>query len=151
MIAAPQSESLIVDANLFVPLVLEEPGSDFVDAFLFERHRTDRLLAPSILASEAAAAITKKLRRRQISRQSAESAFQSLRQALAEGTFELLPANDLLDPAFYLSLKLHHPLHDCLYLAAAQTLNVAFATRDKILAAKALSAGIETELVAGPA
>jgi len=148
LIAAPQPEGLVIDANLFVQLVLEEPGSDSIDAFLFERHRTDRLLAPSILASETAAAITKKFRRRQISRQSAESAFQSLRQTLTEGTFELLPSNDFLGAAFGLSLKLHHPLHDCLYLAAARTLGVAFATRDKILATKALSAGIETELVA---
>ena len=147
MIAVPQPEALVVDANLFVQLIVEEPASAAVDAFLFEQHKTDRLVAPSILASEAAAAITKKMRRREISLQSAKSAFASIRESMTDGTFELLPANDFLDEAFSLSLTLHHPLHDCLYLAVAKRLALPFATRDKVLALKAQKAGIDAELV----
>ena len=147
MIAVRQPEAVVVDANLFVQLIVEEPASSAVDVFLFEQHKTDRLVAPSILASEAAAAITKKVRRREISLPSAQAAFANIRESMTDGTFELLPANDFLDDAFSLSLTLHHPLHDCLYLAVAKRLALTFATGDKILALKAQRAGIDAEIV----
>ena len=147
MIAFPQVGALVVDASLFVQLFVEEPATAAITAYLSEQHKTDRFLAPSILASETAAAITKKLRRKEIDVRSARGAFASLQQTLSDGTFELLPANDFIDTAFELSLRLHHPLHDCLYLAMAKTHAALFATRDDVLAAKARGIGIETDLV----
>ena len=66
---------------------------------------------------------------------------------LRANVFDLSPANDLLEDAFELSLKLHHPLHDCLYLALAQSRKAAVATRDSILARKARELRLETELI----
>ena len=138
---------LVIDASLFVQLIVEEPQTASIARYLSEEHRTDRFIAPSILASETAAAITRKLRRREIGPQSAREAFESLQQALADGSFELLPANDFLQPAFELSLKLHHSLHDCMYLAVARIQRALLVTVDQTLAGKAQAAGVQSRLV----
>jgi predicted nucleic acid-binding protein len=147
VIAFPQVCAVVVDASLFVQLFVEELATAAITEYLSEQHKMDRFLAPSILASEAAAAITKRLRRKEIDVRSAREAFASLQQTLIEGAFELLPANDYIDQAFELSVKLHHPLHDCLYLAVAKAHAALFATRDDVLAAKARRIGLETDLV----
>jgi predicted nucleic acid-binding protein len=147
VIVFPQAGLLVVDASLFVQLFVEEPATAAIAAYLSEQHKTDRFLAPSILASETAAAITKKLRRREIDIRSAREAFAGLQQTLREGVFELLPANDFIEAAFDLSVQLHHPLHDCLYLAIAKAHTAMFATRDDVLAVKARAIGIEADLV----
>jgi predicted nucleic acid-binding protein len=138
---------LVVDASALVQLLLAEPGTESVDANLLHDPKWSALIAPSILASETAAAITKKVRRKEITPVSAREAFQDLRAMLGSDVFALFPANDFIEPAFALSLKLHHPLHDCLYLALAQGRNAALATRDTILARKARELGLTTELI----
>jgi len=141
------STPLVVDASIGVQIVLAEPTSEAVKALLIGSADWHPLIAPSILVSEAAAAITKKVRRREISVASAREAFRTWTELVDRGLFVLTPANDLLDDAFELSLKLHHPLHDCLYLALAQSRKAAIATRDTILARKARELRLETELI----
>jgi predicted nucleic acid-binding protein len=141
------SAALVVDASLTVQLVLAEPGSATVEAYLADGVSWNPLIAPSILVSETAAAITKKVRRKEISENSAVEAFRAWREILGRGLFELVPANDLIDAAFALSLRLDHPLHDCLYVALAQREGCALATRDFAMASKARALGTPVELI----
>jgi predicted nucleic acid-binding protein len=141
------SAPLVVDASAVVQLLLAETGTEPVDAGLLHDPRWSVLLAPSILVSETAAAITKKVRRKDITSVSAREAFRDWQAMLGEDVFALVPANDLIGDAFELSLKLHHPLHDCLYLALAQRHAAAVATRDIVLSRKARELGLEAELI----
>jgi predicted nucleic acid-binding protein len=141
------SAPLVVDASLAVQLVLAEPGSTKIESYFAEGVDWNPLIAPSILVSETAAAITKKLRRKEINEASARDAFQVWREILSRGLFELVPANDLIDDAFALSLRLNHALHDCLYIALAQSQDCALATRDGVMAQKALALGLPVELI----
>jgi predicted nucleic acid-binding protein len=141
------SAALVVDASIAVQIVLEEPASEAVKNYLAEGTRWDPLIAPSIIVSETTAAITKKVRRKELSQILARAVFVTWREILSGGLLALTPANDLIDEAFELSLKLHHPLHDCLYLALAQRHAAALATRDIILARKATALGLEAELI----
>lgn len=104
-------------------------------------------MAPSILVSETAAAITKKLRRKEIRRESAMEAFRDWQMILGDRVFTIFAANDLVDTAFEFSLRLHHPLHDCIYLALAQSQEAAIATCDDALARKAREIGIAVEMI----
>jgi predicted nucleic acid-binding protein len=141
------SAPLVVDASAVVQLLLAEPGTEPVDAHLLHDPHWSSLIAPSILVSETAAAITKKVRRKDITSASAREAFRDWRDMLASDLFALIPVNDLIGDAFELSLKLHHALHDCLYLALAQNRTAAIATCDTVLARKAREAGVHTELI----
>jgi len=141
------STPLVMDASVLVRLVLEERASEETEGFFFESEQWYPLIAPSILISETAAAITKKVRRREIEQAFAYDAFRNCRAALDMRVVELFSANDLLDAAFELSLHLHHPLHDCIYLALAQAQEAAVATCDSVLARKARELGIATELI----
>ncbi|HUB86013.1 MAG TPA: type II toxin-antitoxin system VapC family toxin [Rhizomicrobium sp.] len=141
------SAPLVVDASAVVQLLLAEPDTEPVDAYLLHDPRWSSLIAPSILVSETAAAITKKVRRKDITSVSAREAFRDWQDMLASDVFALIPANDLIDAAFELSLKLHHPLHDCLYLALAKDREAAIATRDTVLARKAREMGFQAELI----
>jgi predicted nucleic acid-binding protein len=131
-----------------VRLLLEEPGTEAADADIFHDPRWIALIAPSILVSETAAAITKKLRRKEIRQEAAMEAFRDWQAIQGDRVFTIFPANDLVDVAFALSLRLHHPLHDCIYLALAQAQEAAIATSDGVLARKARELGIATEFVA---
>jgi predicted nucleic acid-binding protein len=145
--ASPAEGVLVIDASLFVQIFVEEPRTQNVVRYLADQHRTDRFVGPSILVSETAAAITKKLRRREIGPQAAREAFANLQQALSSGSFELFPTNDFLSPAFEFSIKLHHPLHDCLYLAVAAIHRARLVTVDEKLADKARTVGIHAHLI----
>ncbi len=141
------STPLVVDASAVVQLLLPEPGTEPVDARLLQDLQWSSLIAPSILVSETAAAITKKVRRKDITSASAREAFHDWRAMLGANVFALIQANDLIDDAFELSLTLHHALHDCLYLSLAQSRKAAIATCDAILARKAREMGLEIELI----
>ncbi len=58
-----------------------------------------------------------------------------------------MPANELLDDAFDLSISLHHGLHDCLYLALARRQAASLITCDGVLAGKAKSLRLAVDLV----
>ncbi|HEY4115125.1 MAG TPA: type II toxin-antitoxin system VapC family toxin [Rhizomicrobium sp.] len=139
---------VVLDASAAVFLVL--PGAPVANlSRILQDVRIDgsRIIAPSILASEVAAAITKMLRMRRITRSEAEEAFEVWQQLLATDLFDLTDANALLKHAFDLSIRVHHPLHDCLYLVLALRDRAAYLTADEIFARKAHALGIHIELV----
>jgi predicted nucleic acid-binding protein len=141
------STALVIDASVAVQLLLEEKASETIEAFLAGGTEWYPLIAPSILLSETAAAITKMVRRKEIGHGFANETFREWRSVVAAEVFQLVPANDLLEDAFELSLKLHHSLHDCLYLALAKARGAAIATRDSVLARKAREIGLKIELI----
>jgi predicted nucleic acid-binding protein len=141
------STALVVDASIGVQIVVEERASEAVKTLLGERRDWHPLIAPSIVVSETVAAITKKVRRKEPDSVLARSAFLAWQDIVTGGLFVLTPANDLLDAAFELSLRLHHPLHDCIYLALAEAQTAAIATCDDALARKAREIGIAVEMI----
>jgi predicted nucleic acid-binding protein len=141
--------SIVVDSSAAVLLILPGPA----DAVLNDRLRTVRsagggLLSPSILASEVAAAITKALRLRRMTRSEAEEAFNNWLHLLATDLFDLTDANTILAEAFELSVQLHHALHDCLYLVLAQSRSATLLTCDSAFARKARAQGVHIEFIA---
>jgi predicted nucleic acid-binding protein len=138
---------MVIDASAAAFLVLPGVSGSLEKRLQEVRNSGGRLLAPSILASEVAAAITKVLRMRKITRSEAEESFENWQQLLAADVFELLHANSLLSEAFDLSVRTHHALHDCLYLAVAQREQATLLTADNVFARKARAEHIDTEAI----
>ncbi|MBV8799235.1 MAG: type II toxin-antitoxin system VapC family toxin [Alphaproteobacteria bacterium] len=138
-------ERAVVDASVAVLLVL--PGTGDPSLLHSLRNGGTRLYAPSIIASEVAAAITKNLRLRQITRFEAQDSFSNWEQLLEADLLDLIDANSLLREAFDLSVQLHHALHDCIYVALAKRERATFITCDKVFARKAGGAHVNTEVL----
>jgi predicted nucleic acid-binding protein len=106
------------------------PGGAERDGAL--RDRADRLLAPDLLLPEAATALWKKQTRREIT---AREAAQAIDLLMASG-LDLRPSGPLLRRALALARRLRHPVHDCIYLALAQTERATLITADQRLLAR---------------
>jgi predicted nucleic acid-binding protein len=134
--AAVHGSFLVLDASIAVKLVLPEPYSEEAQELVFGSEFAQYLIiAPLIVVTEVTAAITKAVRSRAISPASARAAYSEWNDMI-EGVFGEETLLDNLDDAFEMSLRLHHALHDCLYLALAQSRNATLATCDAILAEK---------------
>jgi predicted nucleic acid-binding protein len=96
------------------------------------------LLAPDLMAAEAANAWWKKLRRGEMARADVEDAVTNL---LALG-ITWTPSPRLLRPAVRLAVDLGHPVYDCLYLALAAAHPASLATVDDRLRRAAERVGV---------
>jgi len=96
------------------------------------------LLAPDLMAVEAANAWWKKLRRREMELADVEQAVTNL---LALG-IAWTPSSVLLRPAARLAVELGHPVYDCLYLALAASHSALLATADDRLTRAAERLGV---------
>jgi predicted nucleic acid-binding protein len=150
--AAPvvvRDKFLVIDASLAVKLVLPEPFSEEALAAVFGEEFSDHLiLAPMIVVTEVAAAITKAVRTRLISPALAREAYDEW-TGMAETMFGEIALLENMDAAFELSLSLHHSMHDCLYLALAEARGATLATCDAVLAEKARSIGATVKFIGG--
>jgi predicted nucleic acid-binding protein len=117
-------EAAVVDASVAVKWVVNESGSD--RARLLSQ---TKLEAPDLLRIECANILWKKVRIRDLSRQQASTGLQLLLQA----PVSLVESRRLLDSALGLSLDLHHPVYDCVYIALAIRLGVPLITADERL------------------
>jgi predicted nucleic acid-binding protein len=120
--------TLIVDASVAVKWVLIEPGSNQALALLqsFAADEVD-LIAPRLIQEEVASALTKRFRRRQITRAQAENAFAEFlnhRPALLDTSGDVRRA---------LTLSLEHQisLWDSVYLALAIRTRADLVTADE--------------------
>jgi predicted nucleic acid-binding protein len=139
---------LVIDASIAVMLMVPNAAASSIDRNLLQdADPLSSFLAPSIIATEVAAAITKLLRQRRISVADANESFRNWREFLASDILSLIPANMLLSASFDLSVRLHHPLHDCLYMALAHRQKAGLITADRVLAEKARLLGLRTEFV----
>ncbi len=121
---------LVIDASVAVKWSISEAGSEAATDLL-----AHPLVAPDLFLAEFGNALTKKLRRREISLGQAW-------QALEEGPqrVELFSSRLLLPAAFELSIGLHHSVYDCYYLALAEALDCPLVTADAVFVAKVRAA-----------
>lgn len=116
--------TLVIDASVAVKLIVEEAGTAQASALL---DGGDALIAPDWLKIEVASALWQKVRDSQLLAIHAERGLRAI-----EGVFEqMVPAIDLADTAFLLSLRLRHPVYDCLYLALGLASEATVVTADR--------------------
>ncbi len=119
-------EAAVVDASVAVKWVVEEAGSD--RARLLAQARLE---APDLLPIECANILWKKVRIRDLTRQGASARLDLLLRA----PISLAETRPLLDTALGLALELHHPVHDCVYLALTLLRGIPLVTADEKLVA----------------
>ena len=130
---------LVIDANVAIKWVIEEPGTP--QALSLRRHR---LFAPDLLVAECVNVLWKKVRRNELTSEEALLAARLLQRA----DVELMPMRGLLEPATSLAIALDRPAYDCTYLALAESLSCDLVTADRRLGSKPLPAGCGAKVLA---
>jgi predicted nucleic acid-binding protein len=125
---------IVVDASVIVKWFLPEVGAAPAKALLTA---TDELIAPELARIEVASALIRKGIRQELTGADVENTLSAWFRALADGQIFLLPNADDIEAAAKLALELQHRLPDCLYLAAAERLDVALITADRAFARRA--------------
>jgi predicted nucleic acid-binding protein len=124
------STAIVVDASVVIKWVLNEPGREEAAALLdgYEGGRID-LIAPRMLMTEVASALSKRCRRRELSVARAEQAFH-----LIEARRPLLSDEpDELRFAFSFSMNYQISVFDALYVCLAIVRRCDFVTADRRL------------------
>lgn len=130
---------MIVDANLATYWYVPSPFSAAASTYMA---RSD-LAAPQIVLPEAANALLKYMRARQISADDVFTAVGRIPKVITT----LIDDSSLTPNAARLSATHNHKVYDCLYLALALQRREPLATADRRLAALARQLSIETELI----
>ena len=125
---------IVVDASVAVKWLVPEADEDAAERILEEE---PRLVGPTLLRTEVAAAIARKVRFGEIGSEQAEAALAAWTAMLRRPEVHLIPEDHDLARALALALELNHPLQDCVYLALAERLEAALVTADEKFAAKA--------------
>ena len=126
------NSTICVDASILIKLVVDEPGSDQVDA-LWESWISDdvRIMAPSLLRYEITAVLRKKVYRKQLSEAIAAEA---LSAALNLSSVEYVDVPTLHPHALEVACQYDLPTaYDTHYLALAEIWECAFWTADRRL------------------
>ena len=126
---------MIVDASIAVKWWALEPDSAMAVRLLAGDWR---LVAPDLMAAEAANTWWDKHRQGEMARADVETAVNRLS---AIGII-WVPSTRVLAPAVRLALELRHPVYDCVYLATAREQGLPLATGDGWLRKTARSLGI---------
>lgn len=102
--------TVVIDASVAVKWVLDEDGTEAAFAL-----QAEPLTAPALWLLEAGNALWKRVSRGELSPEGAD-----IRLAALSGMpVETTPIERDLAAALSLATTLRHPIHDCLYLAAA--------------------------------
>lgn len=115
---------LVIDSSVVVKLLVEEAGSTEAFAIL---DRQEKRIAPDSLAVEVAGALWNKVKYSALLAVHAERSLESFPQFL----HRLVPCQPLLLDSFRLSVRLQHPVYDCMYLALAISESSRLVTADK--------------------
>jgi predicted nucleic acid-binding protein len=130
--------TLVVDASVAVKFVVREAGSDDAQQLL---SIPDPLIAPDWLLAEAASAMWKKVQRSELLFVHAERNLD-----LLPSFFEKLhPSAKLVAEAFRWSVRLRHPVYDCVYLALALREECSVVTADEKFHRVLLRGGFEEQ------
>lgn len=132
------SEPIVVDASIAFLWFVNEPDRSGADALL---ESDSTLLAPDLMAVEAANAWWKKLRRHEMERADVEQAITNMLALDIAWT----SSATLLPSAARLAVELEHPVYDCLYLALAVSHAAPIATADKRLQQAAGRVGVQVK------
>ncbi|MBA4066206.1 MAG: hypothetical protein C0501_21325 [Isosphaera sp.] len=119
---------MVLDASVLAKLFVREPLSEHAHA-LVRAH--SRFHAPALVRVEVSSAITRKVRRGELTAGQAEASLALWAEFRRLSHLRLDDDGDLLPAAERLSLDLRHPLADCLYLAAAERHRVPLVTADR--------------------
>ena len=115
--------TIIIDASIAFKCLVEEPDSRSALLLLQQQD----CLTPDFLLVEVRNAILTRVRSKRLS----PSTALALQQDLSELTISIVPTTRILPRAFAIALELGHPIYDCLYLAAAVTLDLQLVTGDQ--------------------
>lgn len=113
--------SYVIDASVFVKVLVREPGSSEAEAVL--RHP---VMAPDLLLAECLNALRAKVLRKEIARAQASVAVELLQQS----PLTLESSLPVAARALELSLRLWQSVYDCVYLALAERHQVPLVTAD---------------------
>lgn len=116
---------LVVDASVAVKWVLNEPGSAWARAFPASGAR---LTAPNLLCTECGNVLWRMVRTQRIDVSLLERFWSIINAAPLTLRYADWALNEA---ALRLSMRLDHPIYDCLYLALALERGAALATADK--------------------
>jgi predicted nucleic acid-binding protein len=125
---------IVIDASVAVKWLLPEPGDAAAQELLASE---ERLVAPSLIRTEVAAALARRARFGEIEPRDAETAMGLWLQTLRDGVIGLVADEADLVTALRLAIELSHPFEDCLYLALAERLGAPLVTADKKFVVKA--------------
>ena len=125
---------IVIDASVAVKWLLPEPGDAAAQELLASE---ERLVAPSLIRTEVAAALARRARFGEIEPRDGEIAMGLWLQTLRDGVIGLVADEADLVTALGLAVELSHPLQDCLYLALAERLGAPLVTADKKFVNKA--------------
>ena len=128
--------TLVVDASVAVKFVVREAGCEAAQQLLA---RPDPLIAPDWLLAEAASALWKKVKRSELLFVHAERNLDLLPSFFQK----LHPSVGLIAEAFQWSVRLRHPVYDCIYLALALREECGVVTADLKFHAALLRGGHE--------
>lgn len=130
---------IVVDASVAVRILSQEIGA--ADA-LSRISPEDTRCAPDWIRLEVANAMARKVREGAIAEADAFAAAGGV-TTLVE---EQIDSFGLIDAAFSLSIKLKHPMYDCLYLALAIQESCLLITTDKKFVASAAEAAFSSSV-----
>ncbi len=114
-----------IDASVAVKWVYEEEFWN--NAVLYMKSEVP-LYAPELIREEIANAIVKKVRFTDVETRDGWRSYTTLFQS---DLLTLIPTHDLFERAYFHAVTLEHALYDCIYLAAAETLDMEIVTADK--------------------
>lgn len=119
---------IVVDASVAVKVYITEPGTDAATELLVG---PTRLVAPEVIRLEVCGALCRRVRVGELQPPEALTRCTHWNSELSRGVVALTADAELFSEAIPLSIKLKHPLADCLYLALAQRLNQPIVTADR--------------------
>jgi predicted nucleic acid-binding protein len=119
---------VIIDASVAFKWLVEESDSDQAIRWI---GAGASLLAPTLILAETGHALTKCIRRGELSAEGAGDRFARLTTLLT-----LFDDTPFMARAFDLSIALRHGFYDCVYLAAAEALGDRLLTADAVFVGK---------------
>jgi predicted nucleic acid-binding protein len=137
---------IVVDANVAAKWFLPEKGSAEAERLLSEARK---ILAPGLIRTEVASAITRKVRNEKTAPEDAIRLCRTWVRQLDEGVVTLVPDEEILDSAVRLSVEIKHALQDCLYLVVARQYDVPLITADKPFRDRAVAFDKRVTLLSG--
>src|SRR3712207_5480320 len=115
---------MVIDTSVLFEALVPGPHSHIAAQILLS---APKLTAPDLIRVEVSGALTKAVRRKQISAEYAAAACTRLRVTLPP----LEATEPLIDRSFALSLELDHPFADCVFLAQAEARTDTLVTGDQ--------------------
>ena len=121
---------VVLDASVLAKLFLAEKGSALAEEVVAKNRK---VIAPDIARIEVASAITRAFRRGDIDSVDALGKLNDWRNFYELGNVSLFDSKNLQADAERLSIRIRHPLADCIYLSLAMERQTTFFTADEPL------------------